>query len=322
MRTSTFTGLRPPTASTAPSCSARSSFTCAASGSSPTSSRNSVPPEASTNLPMWRSVAPVKAPFSWPNRIDSTRLSGIAPQLTATNGFALRSPLPWMARANNSLPTPDSPSISTGMVEAAAFCAVRSTPRHGFAAGDDVGEGQPAFAAVADALQFALQRAGVERIAQRHLQPLEADRLDHEILGAGAHRRHHIVDAAMGGLHDHGDVEAGFADLGQHAHAVEAGHHEIEHHGVDRRRVGGGQQRRSRRRRNRRRRSHSRISAPCFRPAGAAPHRRRRSKWWQPWLSPHVTTICLEFGALSPMPINALLNLAVPRCFRRHCLND
>ena len=51
----------------------------------------------------------------------------MAPQLTATNGFDLRSPEPWMARANNSLPTPDSPSISTGMLEAAAFCAVRST---------------------------------------------------------------------------------------------------------------------------------------------------------------------------------------------------
>ena len=33
-------------------------------GSSPTSSRNIVPPLASTNLPIWRSVAPVKAPFS------------------------------------------------------------------------------------------------------------------------------------------------------------------------------------------------------------------------------------------------------------------
>jgi hypothetical protein len=87
-----------------------------------------VPPEASTNFPVCRSVAPVNAPFSCPNRIDSTRLSGIAPQLTATNGFDLRSPLPWMARANSSLPTPDSPSISTGIVELAAFCAVRSTP--------------------------------------------------------------------------------------------------------------------------------------------------------------------------------------------------
>ena len=113
--------------------------------------------------------------------------------------------------------------------------------RHGLAAGDDVGEGQPAFAAVPDALQLALQRAGVQRIAQRNLQPLDADRLDHEILGAGAHRRHHIVDAAMGGLHDDGDVEAGFANFGQHAHAVEAGHDQIEHHGIDRRRVGAGQ---------------------------------------------------------------------------------
>ena len=45
----------------------------------------------------------------------------------------------------------------------------------------------------------------------------------------------------MGGLHDDGDVEAGFADFGQHAHAVEAGHHQIEHHGVDRLRVRRGQ---------------------------------------------------------------------------------
>ena len=127
MRTSTLIGRRPPTASTAPSCSARSSLTCAVSGSSLTSSRNSVPPEASTNLPSWRSVAPVNAPFSWPNRIDSTRLSGIAPQFTATNGLARRSLEPWMARANSSLPTPDSPSISTGIAEPAAFSAARST---------------------------------------------------------------------------------------------------------------------------------------------------------------------------------------------------
>ncbi len=47
----------------------------------------------------------------------------------------------------------------------------------------------------------------------------------------------------MGGLHDHGNVEAGFAYLGQHAHAVEAGHHQIEHHRVDGLRVRRGQRR-------------------------------------------------------------------------------
>ena len=97
-----------------------------------------MPPEASTNLPMCCSVAPVNAPFSWPNSVDSTRFSGIAPQLTATNGLARRSPEPWMARAISSLPTPDSPSISTGISEAAAFSAVRSTVLHARVAGDDV----------------------------------------------------------------------------------------------------------------------------------------------------------------------------------------
>ena len=51
----------------------------------------------------------------------------MAPQLTATKGFARRSPEPWIARAISSLPTPDSPATSTGMFEAAAFSAMRST---------------------------------------------------------------------------------------------------------------------------------------------------------------------------------------------------
>ena len=148
-----------------------------------------------------------------------------------------------MARANNSLPTPDSPSISTGMLEAAAFCAVRST-----AAMASLRVMMSAKVSRPSRLwrmrcNSPLSADGVERIAQRHLQPFEADRLDDEILRAGAHRRNHIVDAAMRGLHDDGNVEAGFAHFCEHADAVEAGHHEIEHDGVDRLRVRGGQQR-------------------------------------------------------------------------------
>ena len=96
------------------------------------------------------------------------------------------------------------------MLDAAAFSAVRNTDAIAALRVNDVGKGQPAFAAVADALQFALERRSVERVAQRHLQPFEAGRLDHEILRAGAHRRNHIVDAAMGGLHDDGDAQACF----------------------------------------------------------------------------------------------------------------
>ncbi|GAA0005184.1 hypothetical protein BRDID11002_51870 [Bradyrhizobium diazoefficiens] len=45
----------------------------------------------------------------------------------------------------------------------------------------------------------------------------------------------------MGGLHDDGHAEAGFADLRQYAHAVEAGHHEIEDDAVDSGCIGGGE---------------------------------------------------------------------------------
>jgi len=46
----------------------------------------------------------------------------------------------------------------------------------------------------------------------------------------------------MGGLHDDRDGEAGLAHPLQYPHAVEAGHHEIEHDGIDRGRLGRRQQ--------------------------------------------------------------------------------
>jgi hypothetical protein len=63
--------------------------------------------------PLRREIAPVNAPFSWPKSSLSSRLSGIAPQLIATNGPFLRGELKWMARASTSLPLPLSPRINT-----------------------------------------------------------------------------------------------------------------------------------------------------------------------------------------------------------------
>jgi hypothetical protein len=76
---------------------------------------------------MRRATAPVKAPFSWPNSSDSSRLSGIAAQLTDTKGFRARLDLPWIKRAITSLPVPDSPVISTLAVEGAICLASLST---------------------------------------------------------------------------------------------------------------------------------------------------------------------------------------------------
>ncbi len=86
MRTSTLSGFDEPTRRTSRCSSARSSLGCRSIGSSPSSSRNSVPPSASSNRP-WRVItAPVKEPFSWPNSSLSIRLGGTAPQSKMMSG--------------------------------------------------------------------------------------------------------------------------------------------------------------------------------------------------------------------------------------------
>ena len=76
MRMSTGTGRVPPTRSITRSWIARRSLACRRTSISEISSSSSVPPVASSNLPMRRAIAPVNAPFSWPNSSDSSRFSG------------------------------------------------------------------------------------------------------------------------------------------------------------------------------------------------------------------------------------------------------
>ena len=65
-------------------CSTRSSFDWASGGSSPISSRNSVPPLASSKRPIWVARASVKAPFSRPNSSLSISVAGSEAQSTLT----------------------------------------------------------------------------------------------------------------------------------------------------------------------------------------------------------------------------------------------
>ena len=97
---------------------------------SATSSRNRVPPIACSNRPILRVTAPVNAPFSWPNSSLSSRFSGIAAQLTATNRPVALGPWRWTARATTSLPVPDSPWISTVLSVGATCLASCSTSRN------------------------------------------------------------------------------------------------------------------------------------------------------------------------------------------------
>src|SRR2546426_9252306 len=72
-----------------------------------------VPPSASSNRPRRLWVAPVKAPFSWPNSSDAINAGGIAAQFTRTNARPERRDSLWMARATSSLPVPVSPLMRT-----------------------------------------------------------------------------------------------------------------------------------------------------------------------------------------------------------------
>ena len=103
----------PPTRTISRSWSTRSSLTWMAGETSAISSRNSVPPSASSNRPALRSVAPVNAPASWPNSSDSSSVSGRAAQLMAMKDFSARSEWVWIIRAASSLPVPVSPSSRT-----------------------------------------------------------------------------------------------------------------------------------------------------------------------------------------------------------------
>src|SRR6185436_8801134 len=190
-------------------------------GSSPTSSRNSVPWSASTNLPSFFSCAPVNEPFSWPNRIDSTRFSGIAPQLTEMNGLPERSEAPWMQRAMTSLPTPDSPRISSALDEADDLA-------HRRRAGDHVLEAHLAVGFLGEALHLAAQVRELEGVADRDGDALWRGRLHEEVDRAGPHGLDDSVDAAGGGEHDDREVGAALHQAFERLHAREARHDEVE----------------------------------------------------------------------------------------------
>ncbi len=115
-----------PTGSYERSWSTRSSFTWRLSGSSPISSRKSVPPSAAAMRPRRAELAPVNAPRTWPKSSLSSSASGMAPQFTGTRARPARGLRSWMRRANTSLPTPVSPVMRTVASLAAMRLQVRT----------------------------------------------------------------------------------------------------------------------------------------------------------------------------------------------------
>jgi hypothetical protein len=89
--------------------------------SPPTSSRNIVPRSAISKRPNRHCVAPVKAPFSWPNNSDATRSRGIAAQFTLTKACEDRRDRRWMARATPVTRTLESVGATLEMRDSTLF---------------------------------------------------------------------------------------------------------------------------------------------------------------------------------------------------------
>ena len=108
-----------PTRCTSPFSSARSSLACTASGSSPTSSRNSVPPSRRFEHARLRvdgageRAAHVAEQLALEQRVDDRRA------VDRDERLRRRGPVWWNARAASSLPVPVSPVMQHGLARAA-----------------------------------------------------------------------------------------------------------------------------------------------------------------------------------------------------------
>ena len=85
-RTSALTGSLAPTGVTSRSCSTRSSLACTRAASRRSRRGTACRRRPARSGPCARRRRPVNAPFTWPKSSLSSSSSGIAAQLTATNG--------------------------------------------------------------------------------------------------------------------------------------------------------------------------------------------------------------------------------------------
>ena len=211
IRVSTVMSLTPPSLRNERSSSTCSSLAWSGSFSSPISSRYSVPPDASSNIPFLVARASVNAPFSCPNSSDSSSVSGSAAQLTWTNGSSRRALASWMAFAMRSLPVPLSPSSSTAVaLLAATFRITVSAPS---SAGDLPTIGLARGVGLAGAGGDLAQPLGLEAVAEGDAQGGEVDRLPEEVGQPQPEPADRVVDVAVRGDHHDGGVRVERLDL-------------------------------------------------------------------------------------------------------------
>ena len=144
----------------------------------------------------------MKAPFSWPNSSLSSRLSGIAAQLTATKGAAPAASSWWMARATSSLPVPLSPEDEHGRVGGAGHLDLVEDRLHGRAHAEERSEAPGLLELSPQERDFAHDIGPLHRLVDQDPQPAEVDRLGQVVIGALLHRLHRGLDGGIAGEED------------------------------------------------------------------------------------------------------------------------
>ena len=229
MRTSTRSVRREPTAVTSPLWSVRSSFACSSVGMSPISSRKSVPPEASRKRPGRASIAPVKAPRSWPNSSLSSRSRGIAAELTATKGPALRALAACSAARDQLL----AGAALAGHQH--RHVAARHAPdgleglEQGRAAPDQpLARRAAARDLAAQRTHLALERARTQRLLDQRTRLLGAEGLGQVVERAALHGLDGVLEGVLRRHDDHGDVAAARLHVVEEVEAGRPGHAQVE----------------------------------------------------------------------------------------------
>ena len=144
----------------------------------------------------------------------------MAAQLIATNGASARGLSACSDRANSSLPVPLSPSMRTVVSVAAARCSDANSFRSDGSSPTSCGAPRR-IASSSFIRRFSVDQAPLlERAADQQHQVIGIDRLGEKVERAFLHRRHGILDAAVGGHHDHRHVGIDLLRRAQHAEAV------------------------------------------------------------------------------------------------------
>ena len=188
-----------------------------------------MPLSAATNRPRWSAMAPVNEPLVWPKSSLSSSVSGIAPQLIATNASAARAREKLLARAAIALD-------QHARVARGHALRLREEVLHERGAGDDVLA--PRLADARGDAGAAVQR---ERALDLREEVVRVVGLGEIAEHAALHRGHGVGNRAVRGENDHRKAGVRRLDLVEEGHAVHALHAQVGEHEVRARGGDGGE---------------------------------------------------------------------------------